>query len=143
MAESVRVVDYYFTTIDDKPGEGYRILARFKRREVNFLAFTAFPCGPGQCQLNFFPEEHEELRKAAKEINLVLQGPRKAFLIYGDDKLGALADTFRKFYDAKLNIYGANCLADVKGGYGLILWVSPKDYEGAAKALGVELASTV
>jgi hypothetical protein len=130
-------VDYFYTCIDDRPGEGYRLLARLKRREVNFLAFSAFPSGPGQVQLNFFPENHQELLRAANELNVQMMGPKKAFLIQGDDKVGALADIFRLFYDIEINIHAASCVCDDRGGYGLVLWVAPKDYEAAAKALGV------
>ena len=137
MTAHARVVEYYCTCVEDKPGEGYRLLARLKRHEVNFLAFTSFPSGPGQVQLNFFPEEHEELLRAAKELNVTLIGPRKAFLITGDDRVGALADVFRRFYDADINMLAANCVADDRGGYGLIVWVAPPDCEAAALALGV------
>ena len=137
MTVHARVVEYYCTCVEDKPGEGYRLLARLKRHEVNFLAFTSFPSGPGQVQLNFFPEDHEELLGAAKELNVTLLGPRKAFLITGDDRVGALADVFRRFYDADINMLAANCVADDRGGYGLIVWVAPPDCEEAARALGI------
>lgn len=137
MPDTVQMVEYFYTCVDDRPGEGYRLLARLKRREVNFLAFTAFPSGPGQVQLNFFPENHEELQRAAGELNVQLMGPKKAFLIQGDDKIGALADVFRRFYDADINIHAANCVCDNRGGFGLIIWVSPKDYQLAAETLGL------
>ena len=138
MSETIRIVDYFYTSVDDRPGEGYRLLARLKRCHVNFLAFSASPCGPCQCQLNFFPEDHEALQRAAKEVNVTLNGPRKAFLIQGDDRMGALADTFRKFLDADVNLLATNCVSDNRGGYGMIIWVSPRDFEEAARALGVD-----
>lgn len=137
MPDRVRMIDYFYTTVEDKPGEGYRLLARLKRREVNFIAFSAFPCGPGQCQLNIFPEDYEALMHAAKEVNVTMNGPRKAFLIQGDDKIGVLADTFRKFLEAEINIHAASCVCDDRGGYGMIIWVSPRDYEEACRALGI------
>lgn len=143
MPESVRIVDYFYTCVEDKPGEGYRLLARLKRREVNFIAFSAFPCGPGQCQLNFFPEDHQALLMAAKELNVNFLGPKKAFLISGDDRIGALADTFRRFYDAQINIYSASCVADDRGGYGMVIWVSPRDYEETARILGIRQESLI
>lgn len=137
MPEQIRMVDYFYTCVDDKPGEGYRLLARLKRREINFLAFSAFPSGPGQVQLNFFPSDHEALQRAAGELNVQLMGPKKAILIQGDDKMGALADVFRIFYDVGINIHAASCVADDRGGFGLIIWISPNDYEEAARALGI------
>lgn len=137
MPEIVKFVDYYYTCIDDKPGEGYRLLARMKRREVNFLACSAFPSGPGQVQLNFIPESKEELQKVALELQIQMMGPKKAFLLQGEDRMGALADVFQKFYEADINIHAANCVASNRGDYGMVIWVSPIDYEEAAKALGV------
>jgi hypothetical protein len=137
MSDTARIVDYFYTCIEDSPGEGYRLLARLKRRDVNFLAFTAFPSGPGQVQLNFIPENNEELQRASAELNVQLMGPRKVFLIQGEDKIGALADTFRTFYNADINIHAANCVADDRGGYSMIIWVSPHDYAAAAEALGI------
>lgn len=137
MPEKARMVDYFYTCVDDRPGEGYRLLARLKRREVNFLAFSAFPSGPGQVQLNFFPSDYDSLQRAAAELNVQLMGPKKAILIQGDDKMGAIADVFRIFYDVGINIHAASCVADDRGGFGLVVWISPNDYEEAARALGI------
>lgn len=138
MPENVQIVDYFYTFVDDKPGQGYRILARMKRRRINLLAFTTFPSGPGQVQLNFFPNDQNSLLAAAAELNIRMMGPKKAFLIQGDDKIGALADVFRMFYKKDINIFAANCVSDDRGGYGLVLWISPRDIETAAKVLGVK-----
>jgi len=138
MPETIRRIDYFYTCVDDKPGEGYRLLARLRRREVNFLAFSAFPSGPGQVQLNFFPEDHEALQRAAGELSVQLMGPKKAFLIQGDDKVGALADVFKSFYEADINIHAANCVCSDRGSFGLVIWVNPNDYTLAAEVLGLQ-----
>ena len=118
-------------------------MARMKRRNVNFLACSAFPSGPGQVQINFIPEDNEELQKLAVELQIQMMGPKKAFLLQGEDRMGALADVFHKFYEAEINIHAANCIACNRGEYGMVLWVSPLDYEAAAKALGIEYKSDV
>jgi len=138
MSEIARMVDYYYTCVEDKPGEGYRLLARLKRRHVNFLAFSAFPSGPGQVQLNFIPTDKEALQNAANELSVQLMGPKKTFMIQGEDKVGALCDVFKKFYETDINIHAAHCVAGDRGDFGLIIWVSPIDYAQAAKALGIE-----
>lgn len=137
MPEMVRIVDYFYTCVDDKPGEGYRLLARMKRRDVNFLAFSAFPSGPGQVQLNFIPEKQGELQRVAVELQIQMMGPKKAFLLQGEDRIGALADVFHKFYEADINIHAANCVAGNRGDFGMVIWVSPLDYAAAAEALGI------
>ena len=143
MPETAKIVDYYYTCVDDRPGEGYRLLARMKRREVNFLAFSAFPSGPGQVQLNFIPENIEDLTRVATEMQIQMMGPKKAFMIQGDDEIGALCEAFRRFYEADINIHAANCVTDNRGGYGLVIWVSPLDYAAAAEALGIKYKANV
>lgn len=138
MPEIAKIVDYFYTCVDDRPGEGYRLLARMKRRDVNFLAFSAFPSGPGQVQINFIPEDNQELQNVAAEMQIQMMGPKKAFLLQGEDRIGALADVFRKFYEADINIYAANCVAGHMGDFGMVVWVSPNDYEAASQALGIE-----
>ncbi len=43
MADTIRRVSYYYTTISDKPGEGARLLETLRSAGVNLLAFHAFP----------------------------------------------------------------------------------------------------
>jgi predicted amino acid-binding ACT domain protein len=56
-------------------------------------------------------------------------------LIQGDDRAGAVADTFTKLADANVNVTAA-AATTAGGNYGLLVWVSPADYERAAQALG-------
>ena len=45
MADSVRLVDYFYVTIPNKAGEGSRLLQTLQQARVNLLAFSAFPQG--------------------------------------------------------------------------------------------------
>jgi hypothetical protein len=135
MADSVKRVEYFYAILDDKPGEGARLLSGLKERDVNLVAATGFPDGKGRVQLDLFPVHAEELRKAAEELRITLVGPKKAFLVQGSDRVGALADVHRKLADANINVVAANGASDGRGGYGYVLWVKPADYDQAAKAL--------
>jgi len=137
MAEIIRRVDYFYATVEDKPGEGYRLLERLKERGVNLLAFTAFPAGEGQTQLDFFPESAEQMLEAAAEEGITLIGPKKAFLIQGEDKPGALVEHHLKLSNAGVNVHAANGVSSISGAFGYVMWVKPEDYEKAAQALGV------
>ena len=46
MANHIRLVDYYYTTVQDQPGEAYRLLNQLAGQGINLLAFTAVPIGP-------------------------------------------------------------------------------------------------
>ena len=79
----------------------------------------------------------QALEKAASLIGLHLSEPQHAFLVQGDDRLGALVGIHERLYEAGVNVYGSNGVTDGRGGFGYVLYVRPSDFEAAAAALGV------
>jgi hypothetical protein len=136
MADTVRGVDYYYVTVPDAPGEGERILSALKDSGVNLLAFLGFPVAGGQSQIDLIPEDPESLRAGAEQAGVTLSEAKRAFLIQGDDRVGAVADTIGKLADADVNVTSAAAAGAGAGRYGMILWVAADDYERAADALG-------
>jgi hypothetical protein len=136
MADTVRGVEYYYLTIPDAPGEGQRILSALKDSGVNLLAFLGFPLGGGQSQIDLVPEDPQSLREAAEQAGVRLSEAKRAFLIQGDDRVGAVADTTAKLAAANVNLTAATATAAGSGRFGMILWVAAADYERAAEALG-------
>lgn len=136
MADTVRRVEYFYVTVPDTPGEGAKILSGLKDNGVNLLAYLGFPAGSGESQLDLVPEDSESLRGFAEQSGLSLSEAKGAFLIQGDDRVGAVADTTAKLADAGVNIRAAAAAGAGSGRYGMILWVAPADYERAADALG-------
>lgn len=130
-------IEYYHTTVADQPGEAYKFLSQLAGLGINLLAFTAVPVGPTVTQLTIFPEDSAQLKHEATKIGLVLDGPHKAFLVQGDDELGALAEIHRKIYEADVNVYSASGVTDGKGSFGYIVYVKSEDFEKAAAALGL------
>jgi hypothetical protein len=136
MADTVRSVDYYYVTVPDTPGEGRRILSALKDSGVNLLAFLGFPLGDGRSQLDLVPEDPEPLRAAAEQAGVTLSEAKRAFLIQGDDRVGAVADAMTTLGEANVNVTAAAAIGAGSGRYGMILWVAAADYEKAADALG-------
>jgi hypothetical protein len=136
MPDTVRRIEYYYVTVPDKPGEGERILSSLKEGEVNLHAYLGFPTGGGQSQVDLVPEDPASLRKAAERAGLTLSETKWAFLIQGDDRVGAVSDTAAKLAEANINITAAAATSAGSGRYGMILWVAPAEYERAAEALG-------
>ena len=136
MADTVRSVEYYYVTIPDTPGEGQRILSALKESGVNLLAFLGFPLGGGQSQIDLVPEDPASLRQAAEQAGITLSEPKRAFLIQGDDRVGAVAEATAKLAEAGINLTAATATGAGAGRYGMVLWVAPTDYERAAAALG-------
>jgi hypothetical protein len=133
----VRRVEYFYATVQDKPGQAYAVLSQLADAGVNLLAFSVIPMGSTQTQLVLFPEAVNTLAVAAQKMGMTLSGKQQAFLIQGDDQLGALVAMHRALYQAEVNVYASNGVTDGVGGYGYILYVKPDSYETAARVLGV------
>jgi hypothetical protein len=136
MADTVRGVEYYYVTVPDAPGEGQRILSAMKESGVNLLAFLGFPLGGGQSQIDLVPEDPQALREAAEQAGVTLSEAKRAFLIQGDDRVGAVADIVAKLAEANINLTAAAAAGAGSGRFGMIVWVAADDYERAAEALG-------
>lgn len=134
MPDTFRVVDYFYVTAANKPGEGARVLNSLKQAGVNLLAFSGFPQGR-KAQLDFVPADPAAFKQAAKQAKLKVVGPKRAFLMHGDDRVGAMADLIDRLAAAKINLTALDAVA-VEGRYGAIFWVAPKDVKKTATLLG-------
>ena len=90
-----------------------------------------------QAQLDMVPADREAFLKAAAESDMKLVGPKKAFLIQGEDQPGALVDVMQKLEKAGINATAVHAITSGGKRFGAILWVKPHDTDGAARALGV------
>ena len=136
MADTVRRVEYYYVTVPDAAGEGNRVLSLLKEGGVNLLAYLGFPAGGSRSQLDLVPEDPASLRQAVELAGLALSDAKRSFLIQGDDRAGAAANTTAKLAAANVNITAAAATSAGSGRYGMILWVAPADFERAAGVLG-------
>jgi hypothetical protein len=136
MAETIQLADYFYIEAPDKPGEAARVLAQLKEASVNLLAFSGFPEGR-RAQLDFIPADPATFKAVTKKNKWKLVGPKKCFLVHGEDCVGAVGDLLAKLADAKINITATDAVCAGAGEYGMILWVKPRDVKRAAKALGI------
>ncbi|MBX3027669.1 hypothetical protein KF840_22450 [bacterium] len=137
MAFNIRRVEYFTTTVQDRPGEAYKLLSQLADLGLNLVAFTAMPVGPLRAQLTLFPDDPLRMEDAARKAGLVLDGPHPALLVQGDDELGALARIHARIFEANVNVYACSGVADGRGTFGYVIYVKPEDYERAAAALAV------
>lgn len=135
MANTIRLVEYFYLTTSDKPGEAVRALNVLKEAGVNLLAFSGFPEGR-RAQLDFIPADPAGFRQAAKRAKWKVVGPKRGFLVQGDDRAGAIADLLEPLAAAAINVTAIDAVS-VDGRYGAILWVAPKDVKKTAALLGV------
>jgi hypothetical protein len=136
MSETASVVEYFYVDVSDRPGEAARLLDELRRAGVNLLAVSGFPRGR-RAQIDFVPADAARFRAAARAARWKLVGPRKVFLIQGDDHVGAVAETLERLAAAKINVTAAQALCAGGGRYGMILWVKPRDVRRASTALGL------
>ena len=135
MAETIRLVDYFYITASNTPGEGARALNTLKEAGVNLLAFSGFPQGR-RAQLDFIPADPAAFKQAAKQAGWKLVGPKRGLLVQGDDRVGAIAQLLERLGTAKINVTAIDAVSAADGRYGAILWVAPKDVKKAASLLG-------
>jgi hypothetical protein len=135
MPDTIRKVDYYYTTTADKPGEGARVLGALRDAGVNLLAFHAFPSAR-RTQLDFVPRDGAAFVAAAKAAKIKLSKPKTVFLFEGDDRIGAMAAILGKLAGAKINATASEAVCTSGGRFAGLLWVKPKDVAKGAGALG-------
>lgn len=135
MPDRIRLVNYFYIETADKPGEGARVLGHLKDAGVNLIAFHTFPRGR-RAQLDFVPSDVAEFKAAARKAKWKVVGPKKALVIDGDDRTGALVDYFAKLGTAKINVTACNAVSAGVGRFGAVIWVKARDVKRAARVLG-------
>lgn len=136
MAQRVRKVSYCYTKVPSRAGRGAGMLNALRDADVDLLAFTGFPAGGGKAQIDFVSDDMAGVRRVARQQGWKLSKTKKAFLVQGDDRIGACHRVLEKLVDKKINVTAVDAAAAGKGRYGMIVWVKPKDYARAARALG-------
>lgn len=135
MPDVVKKVTYCNTIVANRAAEGAKVLAELKRVGVNLTAFSGFPRGGGKAQLDFVTEDIAAVRRVFKEKGWALSKPKKGFLIYGVDGVGAAFRHIKKLAAEKISITAADAVYAGQGRFGMILWVKPQDYRRAARVL--------
>lgn len=135
MADTCRLVEYFYITAPQKPNEGARVLNTLKDAGVNLLAFSGFPQGR-RAQLDFVPADPAAFRQAARRAKWKVVGPKRGFLVQGDDRVGAIAELLERLGGAKINVTAIDAVSVGEGRYGALFWVAPKDVKKTAALLG-------
>jgi len=139
MAFDIKKVEYYNISVENHAGEGSKLLSLFAGAGVNLLAFKAVSVEPMRTRFTLFPNDGLKMTIGAKKAGLELDGPHAALLIQGDDESGALADIYEKLSQADININESSGIADIKGSYGVILYLKREDCEKAVTALELKV----
>ncbi len=128
MAQRVRKVSYCYAKVPSRAGRGAEMLGALRDAGVDLLAFTGFPAGGGKAQVDFASDDMAGLRRVARQQGWKLGKTKMAFLVQGNDRIGACHRVLAKLAERKINVTAVDAAAAGKGRYGMILWVKPKDY---------------
>jgi hypothetical protein len=134
MPDTVRKVHYFSTSVPDKPGETFRVLAALVSGGVNLLACAGTTRGR-QAQIDVVPDDTRKFAVVAKKAGLAFSEKKAGFLIQGDDRPGALADNLRVLAEAGINVAAVDGLSAGSGRWGAIVWVADKDVRRAGSVL--------
>jgi hypothetical protein len=135
MAFTIRRVEYYYANVRDELGAAYRLLSQLAELGVDLLAFTAVPSGPALAQFTLVPTDTGKLLAQASVAGLPLDGPYHAFLVQGDDELGALANVHEQLVKAGVDIFASSGVSDGRGAFGYLVYVREDQFERATAAL--------
>ena len=136
MADSVRRVRYCYVMVPNRAGQGASVLSGLREAGINLIAYTGFPGRGGRAQIDLVTEDVAGVRRAARKNGWRLSRAKRGFLVQGRDRIGAVHRQLQKLGARKVNVVAADAVAAGRGRYGMILWVRPKDYARAARALG-------
>ncbi len=135
MADRVRKVTYVHLKVPNRAGQGVQVLEALREADVRLTAFTAFPSGVRSTQMDLITDDLTRVRRLARKHDWRLSKVKRGFLVHGEDRVGAALRHLGKLAAAKINVTAADAVTAGQGRYGMILWVKPKDYRRAARAL--------
>lgn len=133
---AVRKIDYCKLIVPARAGQGAEILGALRDEGVSLLAFTGFPVGAGRAQIDLVAPRIGDVRRVARKRGWRLGPTRRGFLVQGRDAVGAVHRHLAKLARQGINVTAADAVAAGGGRFGMILWVKPRDYARAARALG-------
>ena len=131
-----RKVSYVDLKVPNRARQATQVLGALSEAGVNLLAFTGFPDRGGKSQIDLVTNDLAGVRRVAKQQGWRIGKTKKGFLIQGRDRAGAVHRHLQKLADQRINVIAVDAVAAGKSQFGMILWVKPKDYARAARALG-------
>ena len=138
MAYRVRKVNYCYVKMSSRAGQSIKVLNALRDAGVNLLAFSGFPIKGGKSQIDLVSDNIAGIQKVAKANDWRLSKTKKGFLVQGSDEMGAIQKVLNRLAEKNISVIAADAVAAGTGRYGMIMWVNPKNYNRAARALNAK-----
>lgn len=136
MPDSVSAVSYFSVVVPNKTGEGAKALAALKAAGVNMIGFWGYPIKGKKSVLDIAPEDAKSFPKVAKKLGLAPSEKKNAFLVTGEDRPGAVAETLSALAAAGISVHAAQAICAGARRFGALIQVSDESYKKAKKVLG-------
>lgn len=131
---AVKRITIHCVEIEDKPGSLQELLDKAASANVDFLGFVAFSAGGGRGHVCLSAKDPQALKACAQEAGIKATAAA-GFIVSGDDKVGAAAESLKGLAEAGINgVAGAAMVCD--GQYQMLIVVDAADGDAAEKALG-------
>lgn len=138
MADTVRKVTHYSTSVPDKPGQAFRVLATLVSAGINLLGCSG-TTKAGRAHIDVIPDDARRFSAVTKKAGLVFSRKKVGFLVQGDDRPGALANTLEHLAKREINVMAVEGLSAGAGRWGAIVWVEEGDLLRAGRVLRTAL----
>ena len=99
MADRVSKVSYCHLEVPSRSGQGAQVLGALAQAGVDLQAFTGFPKGPGRAQVDLVTPDLALVRRVAARHGWRVSKTKRAFLVQGDDRVGAVHRHVQKLAD--------------------------------------------
>jgi hypothetical protein len=135
MADTVRVVHSYSTSVPDEPGQAFKVLATLVSAGINLLGCSG--CArAGSARIDVVPDDALAFAALVERAGLGFARQKVGLLVQGNDRPGALAACLSRLAEGGINVLGVQGLAAGAGRWGAIVWIADQDLGAAAEALG-------
>lgn len=138
MADTVRKVHYYSTSVPDRPGEAFRVLQTCVCAGIDLLACAGSTRGR-RAYIDVVPGDTRRFAAAMRRAGLSFSHKKAGFLIQGADRTGALAEHLQRLAERQINVTAVDGLSAGAGRWGAIVWVDEADVARASRVLRATL----
>lgn len=118
---------------EDHPGAAAAIARKLRDAHVNLIGLWGFGMN-GRAGIALVPENPDALRRAAG-IHKFDLAEGTAFLVQGEDRVGALCETLDAVARAGVNVHAVGAVS-ARGVFGSLFWADEKDVSRVAEVLG-------
>ena len=132
---AVKQVECLDWPAENRPGELLKLSEQLAKQGVDLDALWAYADHENKPKIAAIAKRPDKLQAALGQMGIQAHASQ-CFCATGQDKAGALLDTFRALADANINIACLDAMA-TGGRYAAIFWVSDADLANAKQILKV------